>query len=188
MSRTYIHSVHGSNWGDFPFISVSLALIFTLSLSRGMMTSSNGHIFRVTGHLCGEFTGHRWIARTKASDAELCYFRWYASWIKGWVHNRDAGDLRCHRAHYGVIIMGDWSFTHHYVGSNGNDQRKWSLARQFEFRISANMMMQFSEKSLQWLNVWSDADFMRYVSMFVFNGNHEIFEYKQGIIFSWICQ
>ena len=26
-----------------------------------MVTSSNGNIFRVTGPLCGEFTGHRWI-------------------------------------------------------------------------------------------------------------------------------
>ena len=26
-----------------------------------MMTSSNGDIFRVTGHLYGEFIGHRWI-------------------------------------------------------------------------------------------------------------------------------
>ena len=26
-----------------------------------MMTSSNGNIFRVTGPLCGEFTGDRWI-------------------------------------------------------------------------------------------------------------------------------
>ena len=26
-----------------------------------MMTSSNGNIFCVTGLLCGEFTGHRWI-------------------------------------------------------------------------------------------------------------------------------
>ena len=26
-----------------------------------MMTSSNGNIFRVTGHLCGEFIGPRWI-------------------------------------------------------------------------------------------------------------------------------
>ena len=26
-----------------------------------MMTSSRGNIFRVTGHLCGEFTDHRWI-------------------------------------------------------------------------------------------------------------------------------
>ena len=40
-----------------------------------MMTSSNGNMFRVTGHLCGEFTVHRWIPRTKASDAELwCFF------------------------------------------------------------------------------------------------------------------
>ena len=32
-------------------------------------------IFRVTGHLCGEFTGHRWMPCTKASDAELwCFF------------------------------------------------------------------------------------------------------------------
>ena len=39
-----------------------------------MMTSSNGNIFRLTGLLCGELTGHRWISRTKASDAELWYF------------------------------------------------------------------------------------------------------------------
>ena len=40
-----------------------------------MMTSSNGNIFRVTGPLCGEFTGLRWIPHTKASDAELwCFF------------------------------------------------------------------------------------------------------------------
>ena len=40
-----------------------------------MMASSNGNIFRVTGPLCGEFTGHRWIPLTKASDAELwCFF------------------------------------------------------------------------------------------------------------------
>ena len=42
-----------------------------------MMTSSNGNIFRVTGHLCGEFTGLRWISRTKASDAELWCFLWF---------------------------------------------------------------------------------------------------------------
>ena len=43
-----------------------------------MMTSSNGIIFRVTGHLCGEFTDHWWIPRTKASDAELWCFLWSA--------------------------------------------------------------------------------------------------------------
>ena len=43
-----------------------------------MMTSSNGNIFRVTGHLCGEFTGHRWNPRIKASDAEFWYLLWSA--------------------------------------------------------------------------------------------------------------
>ena len=43
-----------------------------------MMTSSNGNIFRVTGHLCGEFTGPRWIPHTKATDAELWCLLWSA--------------------------------------------------------------------------------------------------------------
>ena len=43
-----------------------------------MMTSSNGNIFRVTGHLCGEFTGPRWIPHTMASDAELWCLLWSA--------------------------------------------------------------------------------------------------------------
>ena len=61
-----------------------------------MMTSSNGNIFRVTGHLCGEFIGHRWIPRTKASDAEL----WCFLWLNGWVNNREA--------HYDVNVMKMW--------------------------------------------------------------------------------
>ena len=64
--------------------------------SRIIMTSSNGNIFRVTGNLCGEFTGHR----KKADDAELWYFLW-----SGWVNNGEAGDLRRHLAHYGVTVM-----------------------------------------------------------------------------------
>ena len=40
-----------------------------------MMASSNGNIFRVTGPLWGESTGHRWIPLTKANDTELwCFF------------------------------------------------------------------------------------------------------------------
>ena len=69
------------------------------------MASSNGDIFRVTGPLCGEFTGHRWIPRIKASDAELWCFLWSAPWINGWVNNRNVGDLRRQRAHYDVIVI-----------------------------------------------------------------------------------
>ena len=58
-----------------------------------LMTSSKGNIFRVTGHLCGEFTSHRWIPHTNASDAELWCFlylrlnkrfskQWWGWWFK----------------------------------------------------------------------------------------------------------
>ena len=40
------------------------------------MTSLNGNLFRVTGPLWGESTGHRWIPLTKTSDAELWCFLW----------------------------------------------------------------------------------------------------------------
>ena len=36
--------------------------------------------------------GHRWIPRTKASDAELWCFLWSAPWMNCWVNNRQAGD------------------------------------------------------------------------------------------------
>ena len=50
------------------------------------MTSSNGNIFRVTGQLCGEVTGHRWIRRTKASDVffDLCPNKRLSKQSCGW--------------------------------------------------------------------------------------------------------
>ena len=58
---------------------ISIILAFpniTFSLLIGyIVTSSNGNIFCVIGPLCGEFTGHRWIPLSKASDGELwCLF------------------------------------------------------------------------------------------------------------------
>ena len=76
------------------------------------MTPSNGNIFRVPGPLCGEFTGHRWIPHTKASDAELRCFLWSASWINDLVNNREAGDLRRNRGHYDVTVMVTVSWRH----------------------------------------------------------------------------
>ena len=79
------------------------AKFFIGNIKMYSMTSSNGNIFRVTGPLCGEFTSHRWIPLTKASDAELWCFLWSAPWI----NNRESGDLRRHRAraHYDVIVI-----------------------------------------------------------------------------------
>ena len=58
------------------YVSLLSTNICASSFATFMMTSSNGHLFRVTGHLCGEFTGPRWIPRTKASDAEHWCFLW----------------------------------------------------------------------------------------------------------------
>ena len=76
-----------------------------ISFMEDMMTSSNGNIFRVTGPLCGEFTGHRWIPLTKASDTELLILSIICAWTDGWVYNRDADDLRRHRTHYDVNVI-----------------------------------------------------------------------------------
>ena len=43
-----------------------------------MTTSSSGNIFRVTGYLCRELIGHRWIPGTKTCDAELWCIAWSA--------------------------------------------------------------------------------------------------------------
>ena len=69
------------------------------------MTSWNGIIFRVTDHLCGEFTGPRWIPQTKGQWRGALMFSLICVWINDWVNNREAGDLRRYRAHYDVIVM-----------------------------------------------------------------------------------
>ena len=56
---------------DLPVVNIK-----HITCWNSMMTSSNGNVFRVTGLLCGEFTGPRWIPRTKASDAGLWCFPW----------------------------------------------------------------------------------------------------------------
>ena len=66
------------------------------------MTSSNGNIFRVTGHLCGEFTGE---SSHKSQWRGVLMISLIRVWINDWVNNREAGDLRRYRAHYDVIVM-----------------------------------------------------------------------------------
>ena len=76
-----------------------------------MITSSNGNIFRVTGPLCGEFTGVRGIPRSPVNSPNkgqwrgALMFSLICIWINGWVNNREAGDLRCHHTHHNVIVM-----------------------------------------------------------------------------------
>ena len=67
-----------------------------------MMTSSNGNVCSVTGHLCGNSP-----APHKGQWRGVLMFSLICTWITDWVNNRDAGDLRRHRAHHDVIVMSD---------------------------------------------------------------------------------
>ena len=71
-----------------------------------MMTSWNENIFRVTGPLWGESTGHWWIPLPKASEAELWCFLWSA--LRKRLNKQSKHrwcDLRRHRTHYDVTAM-----------------------------------------------------------------------------------
>ena len=90
-------------WKENLLYSLWWCIIIISSWWRPQMET----FFRVTSPLCGEFTGHRWIPRTKASDAELWCLLWSAPCLIGWVNNGEAGDLTRHRAHYVVCITTD---------------------------------------------------------------------------------
>ena len=68
---------------------------------------SNGNIFRVTGPLSGnspvtsEFPSHRLVTR----GFDVFFDLRLDKRLNGWVNNREAGDLRRHRAYYDVIVM-----------------------------------------------------------------------------------
>ena len=134
-----------------------------------MMTSSNGNIFRVTGHLWGEFTGHRWIPLTKASDAKLWCFLWSQSW---------AGDLRCHRALYDFSVM-CWRvrlltlITSDDVCINHSRRRPWSMTSMANY-ISidmASLLKKYNWKVVFWNTIvfwpWVKYHLMLLASMII---------------------
>ena len=86
---------------------LSYHISFLTSLAQRqyyMMTSSNGNIFRVTGHL---WVIHRSPVNSphKGQWRGALIFSLICVWINGWVNNREAGDLRRYPAHYDVTVM-----------------------------------------------------------------------------------
>ena len=78
--------------------------VFARASIHYMITSSNRNFFRVTGPLCGEFTGHRRIP-LKGQWRGVLMFSLICAWINRLVNNREAGYLRRHHAHHNVIVM-----------------------------------------------------------------------------------
>ena len=80
---------------------VSTVINWHMSSDYGpVVMSSNENVFRVTGLLCGEFTGHRWRPVTRSFDIffDLRLNRRLSK-------NREDGDLKRHRGHYEVSVM-----------------------------------------------------------------------------------
>ena len=83
-----------------------LGLWYAYTNSNGMMTSSNGNIFRVTGPLLGETTSWSLDSSHKGQWRRALMFSYICTWTNGWANNRDAGDLRRHRVHFDVTVLG----------------------------------------------------------------------------------
>ena len=69
-----------------------------------MMTSSYGNIFRDTGHLCGGI--HRSPVNNKGQWRGALMSSLIYAWLNGWLNKDETGDLRRHRAHYDVTVIG----------------------------------------------------------------------------------
>ena len=69
------------------------------------MTSSNGNIFRVTGHLCGEFTGPRWIPPQRPVTRGFDVYFDLRPNKRLSKQSYPVSDLRRYRPHYDVIVM-----------------------------------------------------------------------------------
>ena len=90
------------------YVSVFVLLIGIVALYRitfiYMMTSSNGNISALLALCAGNSPSpvnspHKGQRRAALTFSLICARRY------GWVNNREAGDLRRHRAHYNAIVI-----------------------------------------------------------------------------------
>ena len=105
--RIYITYTVSSQWR----LSDTASMITDNSIVP-MMTSSNGNIFRVTGPLCGEFTGPGEFPTQRPVTRSFDVF-FICAWINDWVKNREAGDFRRHRGNYDVNVMFNLTIKQH---------------------------------------------------------------------------
>ena len=82
----------------------------------GMMMSSNGNIFHVTGHLCGEFTGpgefpaQRPVTRSFDVFFDLRLNKWLSKQWRGWWFETLSRPLWRHHN----VEHGEWFKIHHH--------------------------------------------------------------------------
>ena len=111
-----------------------------------VMTSSNGNIFHVTGHSPVN-SPHKGQWRGALMFSFIC--------INGWVNNREAVDLRRHRAPYDVTVMKTWSPGMDTLPVSkslreGNVLPKEYCGSWFIFVVSVNTLQK--QSSCRWFN------------------------------------
>ena len=132
------------NCGTWCIISMH---IYSLSiyLCVALLFCRNGIIFRATGPLCGEFTGHQWIPHTKASDADNGQWRkqswgwWFETpWRSLWRHY----DVICctYKSLKVCLSSPQWKATH--------------ILDMFYLYLKSNML---SGGEIQLINAWQCA-------------------------------
>ena len=74
-----IYTLDGGSIREYTWaLSVHRNRVYPIKYTYAWWRHQMETFFRVTGPLWGESTDHRWIPLTKASDAELWCFLWYA--------------------------------------------------------------------------------------------------------------
>ena len=88
-----------------------------------MMTSSNGNIFPRYWPFVRGIRRSNVNSPHKGQWRGALVFSLICTQINGRVNNREAGDLRCHRAHYNVTVMHTQGI--HWLGTNTVENVPW---------------------------------------------------------------
>ena len=129
------------------------------------MTSSNGHIFRVTGLLCGEFTCHRWIPAqrpvTRNCDAffDLRLKQLNKQWRRRWFETPS----RSLWHHCNVRVGLDNPFCAEFL------KREWKFSYFRHYCLALSQMVIRTSKSNNFLIFWYilDANYPSSPEMFL---------------------
>ena len=81
-------------------------IVSYISVQPGVIMTSHddvikGNIFCITGSLCGPLVN----SPHKDQQHGALMFPFICAWTNTWANNGNAGDLKCHHAHYYVTVM-----------------------------------------------------------------------------------
>ena len=114
--------------------------------------------FRVTGPLCGEFTGHWWIPLTKVSDAKLWCFLWSATYCSNRVQLQNTLRevfielLLLNNSLYNYMLFIKWNSGHVQFTINNNDSTDMIIPNHWSSTIKWS-------RSLNWRKMFvSESD------------------------------